>query len=160
MLHTHLLSNWDIKYIWIYLQKNRHLTGSLQNYFFNPLDNWMAYIIQLNDYWPLSSSTRFCVKFMRLFPRNSEIAMNICKTWLAPEWYRKKTPHFEKKKALKTLFHNKKTLQWKKAQKNHLFFKNTCWEDCRYALVFCASYLDRGSQTLEFYYFFKKKLCT
>ena len=38
--------------------------------------------------------------------------------------------HFEGKKALKTLFHNKETLPWKKSTKNTcFFFKNTCWED-------------------------------
>ena len=41
----------------------------------------------------------------------------------------KKTTHFEEKKPLKTLFHNKKTLPWKKAQKTLLFFKNTRCED-------------------------------
>ena len=45
---------------------------------------------------------------------------------------KEKKPHFEEKKALKTLFHNKKTLPWKKAQKKHLFFKNTRWEICIY----------------------------
>ena len=43
---------------------------------------------------------------------------------------KKKKPHFEEKKALKTLFHNKKHHDEKKAQKTLLFFKNTCWEDC------------------------------
>ena len=79
--------------------------------FFNPLDNWMAY---------LSPNIQ----------KNSEIAIKICKTWLLPAWLRKKT-HFEEKKALKNTFpQQKNTMMKKKHNKTLLFFKNTCWEDC------------------------------
>ena len=75
--------------------------------FFNPLDNWMAY---------LSPNIQ----------KNSEIAIKICKPWLLPAWLRKKNT-FWRKKALKNTFpQQKNTMMKKKHKETLLFFKNTC----------------------------------
>ena len=52
MWYTHICYPIDILSAFEFIYKDRHQTCSLQNYFFNPLDNWMTYITQLNDYWP------------------------------------------------------------------------------------------------------------
>ena len=74
--------------------------------FFNPLDDWMAY---------LSPNIQ----------KNSEIAIKICKTWLLPAWLRKKKTHFEEKKALKNTFPQQKNTMMKKKHKKHFCFLKT-----------------------------------
>ena len=125
VVHTHVIQLTHS--IWIYLQ-----IGIKHVHYIIFLTHW---IIGWHIYHPIkwlltSSSTRFCGKFMKLFTRNSEIAMKICKIWLLPAWLRKKKTHFEEKKALKNTFpQQKNTTMKKKHKKTLLFFKNTCWED-------------------------------
>ena len=70
---------------------------------FNLLANWVAYITQLNDYWPLKRSTRLWGNpvesiFMRLVPKNTEIGNIKMQNSALASMIKKKKKHILRKK--------------------------------------------------------------